>query len=75
MPDTNEDKVEEIFGLVKNSTLSEEIKESFSQRHLEFLEDFSSNIMKITKAQEAHSKLYKSTNNQTTGRKRASDEG
>ena len=75
MPETNEDKVDEVFELVKNSSLSEEIKESFSQRRLEFLEDFSSNIVKITKAQEAHNKLYKSKTNQATGKKRPSDEG
>ena len=75
MPETNEDKVDEVFELVKNSSLSEEIKESFSQRRLEFLEDFSSNIVKITKAQEAHNKLYKSKTNHATGKKRPSDEG
>ena len=75
MPETSEEKVEEIFDLVKNSELSEDIKEGFSQRRLEFLEDFSSDIMKITKAQEAHNKLYKSKTNQATGRKRPSDDG
>ena len=75
MSDINEDKVDEIFDLVKNSSLSEETKEGFSQRRLEFLEDFSSNIVKITKAQEAHNKLYKSKINQVTGKKRPSDEG
>jgi hypothetical protein len=67
--------VDEIFDLVKNSALPEEVKEGFSQRRLEFLEDFSSNIVKITKAHEAHNKLYKSKTNQTTGKKRSSDEG
>ena len=74
-PETNEDKVDEVFEQVKNSSLSEEIKEGFSQRRLEFLEDFSSNIMKITKAQEVHNKLYKSKTVQTSGKKRSTEEG
>lgn len=75
IPETDEDRVDEIFELVKNSTLSDEIKEGFSQRRLEFLEDFSSNIVKITKAHEAHNKLYGNKTNQVTGKKRSSDEG
>ena len=75
LPETNEDKVEEVFELVKNSSLSEEIKEGFSQRRLEFLEDFSSNIVKISKAQEAHNKLYKSKTSQASGKKRSTEEG
>lgn len=72
MQETNEEQVDKIFGLVKDSSLPEDIKEGFSQRHLEFLEDFSSNIVKITKAREMHSKLYKSKTSQ--GKKRANEE-
>ena len=76
-PDIDEDKVEELFDMVKNSGLSEDIKEGFSQRRLEFLEDFSPSIVKITKAQEAHSKLYKSkaSVSSATGRKRSQEDG
>lgn len=55
----NEEKIEEVFDLVKDSELDLETKQGFSQRRVEFLEDFSSDISKITAAQENHSKLYK----------------
>lgn len=55
----SEDKVEEVFDLVKNSDLDTEVKQGFSQRRIEFLEDFSVDINKIMVAQENHSKLYK----------------
>lgn len=55
----SEEKVEEVFDLVKNSELDTEVKQGFSQRQIEFLEDFSADINKIMVAQENHSKLYK----------------
>lgn len=55
----NEEKIEEVFDLVKDSELDLETKQGFSQRRVEFLEDFSSDISKITAAQENHSKLFK----------------
>ena len=55
----SEEKVEEVFDLVKNSELDTEVKQGFSQRRIEFLEDFSVDINKIMVAQENHSKLYK----------------
>lgn len=75
--DLDEDKVDELFDMVKNSGLSEDVKEGFSQRRLEFLEDFSASIVKITKAHEAHSKLYKSKAcvSGTIGRKRSQEDG
>lgn len=63
----SEERVEEVFELVKTSELSENIKQSFSQRRLDFLEDFSSNINKILKANEAHSKLYKTKQSSSNG--------
>ncbi|EDO33251.1 predicted protein, partial [Nematostella vectensis] len=54
-----EDKVEEVFELVKSSDLDEDTKQGFSERRLEFLEDHCSNITKILLANEAHGKLYK----------------
>ena len=63
--------------MVKNSSLSEDVKEGFSQRRLEFLEDFSASIVKITKAHEAHNKLYKPKVGvlSTVGRKRSQEDG
>ncbi|KAM7443644.1 PRP39 pre-mRNA processing factor39 [Porites harrisoni] len=55
----NEEKIEEVFDLVKDSELDLETKQGFSQRRVEFLEDFSSDISKIMAAQENHAKLYK----------------
>ena len=55
----NEEKVEEVFDLVKDSELDTETKQGFSQRRIEFLEDFSADISKIMAAQENHAKLYK----------------
>ena len=55
----NEEKVEEVFELVKDSELDTEVKQGFSQRRLEFLEDFSGDIAKIMAAREMHAKLYK----------------
>ena len=55
----NEEKVEEVFDLVKDSELDTETKQGFSQRRIEFLEDFSAGISKIMAAQENHAKLYK----------------
>ncbi|XP_046847919.1 pre-mRNA-processing factor 39-like isoform X2 [Xenia sp. Carnegie-2017] len=75
MPKMNEDEIDKIFELVKSSSLTDDVKESFSQRRLEFLEDHSNSIVKIMKAQEAHEKLYKNTSQSLTGRKRASDNG
>ncbi|XP_028396326.1 pre-mRNA-processing factor 39-like isoform X2 [Dendronephthya gigantea] len=72
MQETNEEQVDKVFELVKDSSLPEDVKESFSQRHLEFLEDFSSNIVRITKAREMHGKLYKTKTSQ--GKKRANEE-
>ncbi|KAK3741774.1 hypothetical protein QZH41_011386, partial [Actinostola sp. cb2023] len=73
----NEDRVEEVFEVVKSSDLSEDAKLSFSQRRLDFLEDFSTNINKIMKANEAHNKLYKPksscSNGTTASRKRPSE--
>jgi hypothetical protein len=73
----SEEKVEEVFDLIKNTDLETDLKQEFSQRRLEFLEDFSSSIAKIMKANEAHSKLYKSKsgslNGSTTSKKRPSE--
>ena len=55
----NEEKIEEVFDLVKDSELDLETKQGFSQRRVEFLEDFSSDISKIMASQENHAKLYK----------------
>lgn len=55
----SEEKVEEVFDLVKNSELDTEVKQGFSQRRIEFLEDFSADVTKIMVAQENHAKLYK----------------
>ena len=55
----SEEKVEEVFDLVKDSELDTEVKQSFSQRRVEFLEDFSASIAKIMAAQENHARLYK----------------
>lgn len=69
--------MEDLFDMVKNSGLSEDVKEGFSQRRLEFLEDFSASIVKITKAHEAHNKLHKPKVGvlSTVGRKRSQDDG
>lgn len=63
----SEERVEEVFDLVTTSELSEDVKQSFSQRRLDFLEDFSYNITKIMKANEAHCKLYKSKQSMSNG--------
>ena len=55
----SEERVEEVFDLVKDSELDTEIKQGFSQRRVEFLEDLRGNIAKIMAAQENHTKLYK----------------
>ena len=69
--------MEAVFDLVKNSNLPTEVKQGFSQRRLEMLEDFSSSIAKIMKAHEAHAKLYKvkTVAPAPSGKKRAQDEG
>lgn len=73
----NEGRIDEVFELVKTTELSEDIKQSFSQRRLDFLEDFSTDITKIMKANEAHNKLYKSklstASGATIGKKRVSE--
>lgn len=73
----DEDRVEAVFDLVKNSNLPTEVKQGFSQRRLEVLEDFSSSIAKIMKAHEAHAKLYKvkTVTPTPSGKKRTQDEG
>lgn len=56
----DEEKVEEVFNFVKDSEdLSSDIKQGFSQRRLEFLEDYSISVDKIMKAYESHQKLFK----------------
>ena len=71
----SEEKVEEVFDLVKNSELDTEVKQGFSQRQIEFLEDFSADITKIMAAQENHAKLYKGKSAliPLSGRKRSQD--
>lgn len=54
-----EEKVLELFDLVRDSELDTEVKQGFSQRRVEFLEDFSADVTKIMAAQENHAKLYK----------------
>ena len=73
----DEDRLEAVFDLVKNSNLPTEVKQGFSQRRLEVLEDFGSSINKIMKAHEAHAKLYKvkTANAAPSGKKRSQDEG
>ena len=55
----NEEAVEQVCDLAENSDLPADVKQGFSQRRLEFLEDFSCSIQKIRRAQEAHAKTYK----------------
>ncbi|KAK2561143.1 Pre-mRNA-processing factor 39 [Acropora cervicornis] len=71
----SEERVEEVFDLVKDSELDTEVKQGFSQRRVEFLEDFSGNIAKIMAAQENHTKLYKGKSALVplAGRKRSQD--
>ncbi|XP_078351980.1 pre-mRNA-processing factor 39-like isoform X1 [Oculina patagonica] len=71
----SEEKVEEVFDLVQNSELDTEVKQGFSQRQIEFLEDFSADITKIMAAQENHAKLYKGKSAliPLSGRKRSQD--
>ncbi|XP_022800433.1 pre-mRNA-processing factor 39-like isoform X2 [Stylophora pistillata] len=54
-----EEKVLEVFDMVKDSELDTEVKQGFSQRLVEYLEDFSADITKIMAAQENHTRLYK----------------
>lgn len=77
MVPVDEERVEAVFDLVKTSNLPTEVKQGFSQRRLEVLEDFGSSISKIMKAHEAHAKLYKvkATNPAPTGKKRSQDDG
>lgn len=67
--------MEELFELVKDSELDTEVKQGFSQRRVEFLEDFSGSIAKIMAAQENHTKLYKGKSALVSlaGRKRSQD--
>ncbi|XP_070578914.1 pre-mRNA-processing factor 39-like [Ptychodera flava] len=68
----NEDAVVSIFDRVLNSKdTSQDTKVVFSQRKLEFLEDFGSDITKILNTYEEHQKLYKQHNN----KKRSHGEG
>ena len=71
----SEEKVEEVFELVRDSELDTEAKQGFSQRRVEFLEDFSADVAKIMAAQENHAKLYKgkSTLIPLSGRKRSQE--
>ncbi|XP_068731526.1 pre-mRNA-processing factor 39-like isoform X2 [Montipora capricornis] len=71
----NEKRVEEVFELVKESESDTEIKQGFSQRRVEFLEDFSLDIASIMAAQENHAKLYKGKSALVplTGRKRSQE--
>lgn len=71
----SEQKVEEVFELVRDSELDTEVKQGFSQRRVEFLEDFSVDVAKIMAAQENHAKLYKgkSTLIPLSGRKRSQE--
>ena len=71
----SEERVEEVFDLVKDSDLDTEVKQGFSQRRVEFLEDFSGDIAKIMAAQENHTKLYKGKSALVplAGRKRSQD--
>ena len=55
----DEDLVEQVFDLVESSGLPTDVKQSFSQRRQEFLEDFCSDVKKIRQAQEAHARVYK----------------
>lgn len=71
----SEERVEEVFDLVRDSELDTEVKQGFSQRRVEFLEDFSGNIAQIMAAQENHTKLYKGKSALVplAGRKRSQD--
>lgn len=71
----SEEKMEEVFRLVEDSELDTEIKQGFSQRKVEFLEDFSGDVAKIMAAQENHAKVYKgkSVLVPLTGRKRSQE--
>jgi len=71
----DEGKVEEVFEAVENNDqLSSDVKQAFSQRRLEFLEDYSTNVDKIMKAYENHQKVFKNKPGlATAGKKRASD--
>lgn len=71
----SEEKMEEVFRLVEDSELDTEIKQGFSQRKVEFLEDFSGDVAKIIAAQENHAKVYKgkSVLVPLTGRKRSQE--
>lgn len=70
-----EEKVLEVFDLVRDSELNTEVKQGFSQRQVEFLEDFSADITKIMAAQENHARLYKGKSSliPLTGSKRSQE--
>lgn len=70
-----EEKVLEVFDLVRDSELNTEVKQGFSQRQVEFLEDFSADITIIMAAQENHARLYKGKSSliPLTGSKRSQE--
>jgi len=59
-PRVNEDSVLSVFDkAIENTELSAEHRIAFSQRKLEFLEDFGSNVLKVSKGYSDHQALTK----------------
>jgi len=71
-PTVDESGLNDLFQKAITSPLAIEHRVAFSQRRMEFLEDFSPNVARILEAYQEHQDMLKDT--QTTGQKRKPEE-